>query len=48
MSLRRRAVETGDTTDEIRHVVLPATTTIGFRAMMSVLSWVDDVLLPNG
>ena len=47
MSLRRRAVETGYTTDEIRHGVLPDTTTLVFRAMMSLLSWMDDVLLPN-
>ena len=47
MSLRHRAVETGYTTDEIRHGVLPATTTLVFRAMISVLSWMDDVLPPN-
>jgi alkylhydroperoxidase/carboxymuconolactone decarboxylase family protein YurZ len=35
------------TTDEIRHVVLLATTTIGFPAMMSAMSWVDDVLVPK-
>ena len=39
-----RALETGCTPDEIRHVVLLATTTIGFPAMMSAMSWVDDVL----
>jgi hypothetical protein len=31
----------------IRHIVLLATTTIGFPAMMSVMSWVDDVLPPK-
>ena len=43
----RRALEAGCTPREIRHVVLLATTTIGFPAMMSALSWVDDVLLPK-
>lgn len=43
----RRALETGCTPDEIRHIVLLATTTIGFPAMMSVMSWVEDVLLPK-
>ena len=40
----RRAVEAGCSPDEIRHVVLLATPTIGFPAMMATLSWVDDVL----
>jgi alkylhydroperoxidase/carboxymuconolactone decarboxylase family protein YurZ len=40
----RRAVEAGCSPDEIRHVVLLATPTIGFPAMMAALSWVDDVL----
>lgn len=43
----RRALEAGCTPDEIRHVVLLATTTIGFPAMMSGMSWVEDVLLPK-
>lgn len=42
----RRALEAGCTADEIRHVVLLATTTIGFPAMMSALSWVEDILPP--
>jgi alkylhydroperoxidase/carboxymuconolactone decarboxylase family protein YurZ len=40
----RRAVEAGCSADEIRHVVLLATTTIGFPGMMAAFSWVDDVL----
>jgi alkylhydroperoxidase/carboxymuconolactone decarboxylase family protein YurZ len=40
----RRALEAGCTPGEIRHGVLLATTTIGFPAMMSAMSWVDDVL----
>ena len=40
----RRAVEAGCSAEEIRHVVLLATSTIGFPGMMATLSWVDDVL----
>ena len=40
----RRALETGCTGAEVRHVALLSTTTIGFPAMMSVLSWIEDVL----
>src|SRR5688572_24081796 len=40
----RRAVEAGCSPDEIRHVVLLATTTLGFPSMIKALSWVDDVL----
>jgi 4-carboxymuconolactone decarboxylase len=40
----RRAVEAGCSADEIRHVILLATTTIGFAGMMATFSWVDDVL----
>ena len=39
----RRAVEAGATLDECRHVVVLATTTIGFPAMMAALSWAEDV-----
>jgi alkylhydroperoxidase/carboxymuconolactone decarboxylase family protein YurZ len=40
----RRAVEAGCSADEIRHVILLSTTTIGFPSMMATFSWVDDVL----
>lgn len=40
----RRALEAGASPDECRHVVLLATTTLGFPAMMAALSWVEDVL----
>ena len=40
----RRALQAGCTPDEIRHVVLLATTTLGFPSMMGALSWVEDVL----
>ncbi len=39
----RRSIEAGATIEEIRHVVLLSTTTIGFPAMMAALSWVEDV-----
>ena len=39
----RRSLEAGGTIDECRHVVLLATTTIGFPSMMAALSWVEDV-----
>lgn len=40
----RRALEAGCSADEIRHVVLLATTTLGFPSMMAVMTWVEDVL----
>jgi len=40
----RRALQAGCDPDEIRHVVLLATTTLGFPSMMAALSWVEDVL----
>jgi len=39
----RRSLEAGASIEEVRHVVLMATTTIGFPAMMAALSWVEDV-----
>lgn len=44
----RRSLEAGATIDECRHVVLLATTTIGFPAMMAALSWVEDVAKESG
>ena len=40
----RKALELGITPDEIRHTVLLSFPTIGFPAMMAVLSWVNDIL----
>ena len=40
----RRAREAGCTPDEIRHVILLGTTTLGFPSMMAALTWVEDVL----
>lgn len=40
----RRALGAGCTADEIRHVILLATTTLGFPSMMATMTWVDDIL----
>lgn len=40
----RRALAAGCSLEEIRHVVLLATTTLGFPSMMAVLTWVEDEL----
>lgn len=40
----RRALESGASPEEIRHVAILSTTTIGFPSMMAALSWVDKVL----
>ena len=45
-SAARRALEAGCRPDELRHVVLLATTTLGFPAMMRGRAWVEDVLDP--
>ena len=43
-----RALETGATPREIRHVVLLGLTTLGFPSMMAALTWVEDVLKTAG
>ncbi len=40
----RRALLAGCKPDELRHVVLLATTTLGFPAMMGAMTWVEDIL----
>jgi AhpD family alkylhydroperoxidase len=40
----RRALESGASPDEIRHVVLLSLTSIGFANMMAAMTWVEDVL----
>jgi alkylhydroperoxidase/carboxymuconolactone decarboxylase family protein YurZ len=44
----RRSLEAGATIEECRHVVLLATTTIGFPATMAALSWVEDIVKKEG
>ena len=40
----RLAIERGASPEEVRHVALLATTTLGFPTMMRARVWVDDVL----
>jgi alkylhydroperoxidase/carboxymuconolactone decarboxylase family protein YurZ len=40
----RRALEAGCSPEEIYHVALLGTTTLGFPTMMKTFSWMDDVL----
>ncbi|MBE0555657.1 MAG: carboxymuconolactone decarboxylase family protein [Proteobacteria bacterium] len=39
----RRALESGVTGDELRHVALLAIPTIGFPPSMAAMSWIDDI-----
>ena len=39
-----KALEVGDSADEIRQVVLLAITTCGFPTAVASMQWVDDVL----
>ena len=40
----RRALEAGATSDEVRHAVRLALTTVGFPSMMAALGWANDVI----
>ena len=40
----RKALRAGCSPEEIRHVVVLATTTLGFPGMMAAYSWVDDIV----
>jgi alkylhydroperoxidase/carboxymuconolactone decarboxylase family protein YurZ len=40
----RRALQGGCTPDELRHVGVLATATIGFPSTMAAMSWIEDVL----
>ena len=40
----RKALQAGDSANEIRHVVLLAITTCGFPTAAASMQWVDDVL----
>ena len=40
----RKALDAGDTPEEIRHVAVLAITTCGFPAAIAGLGWVNDVL----
>jgi 4-carboxymuconolactone decarboxylase len=43
----RRALEAGATEDELYHVLLLLTSTIGFPTVSAALSWLDDVVCKN-
>ena len=40
----RRAIEAGCTAEEIYHVAILGTTTLGFPTTMKIFSWVDDIV----
>jgi 4-carboxymuconolactone decarboxylase len=40
----RRALEEGDTPDELRHAVILALTTAGFPTMIAAFKWVEEVI----
>lgn len=40
----RKALKTGCTKDEMRHVALLSLPTIGLPSMMAALSWIDDIV----
>ncbi|HEY6451435.1 MAG TPA: carboxymuconolactone decarboxylase family protein [Steroidobacteraceae bacterium] len=40
----RRALEAGASTEEIHHVLISITSTIGFPTFRAALSWADDVI----
>jgi 4-carboxymuconolactone decarboxylase len=40
----RKAINSGATNDELRHVALLSLPTIGLPSMMAALSWIDDII----
>lgn len=40
----RKALKTGCTKEEMRHVALLSLPTIGLPSMMAALSWIDDIV----
>ncbi len=40
----RKGLDKGLSAEEIRHVAILATTTVGFPSMMAAMTWVDDLL----
>lgn len=40
----RKAMNTGCTAEEMRHVALLSLPTIGLPSMMAALSWIDDII----
>ena len=44
MSHTRKAIESGATKEEIKHVILLTLSTTGFPSMVAAFGWVDEVL----
>ena len=44
----RHALASGCTAEEIRHVAVLGTSTIGLPATIRALTWISDYLSPNG
>jgi alkylhydroperoxidase/carboxymuconolactone decarboxylase family protein YurZ len=44
MSGTRKALESGATSEEIRHAIMPGLTTSGFPNMIAALGWVEEVI----
>lgn len=40
----RQALDSGATSDEIRHAIILLTSTIGFPTVSAALSWAEDIL----
>ncbi len=40
----RKALDAGATPEDVRHVALLATTTLGFPTAMATLTWIEDVV----
>ena len=43
----RKALEAGASADEVLHVVLLSSPTVGWPSMMAAYTWVQDILSPN-
>jgi 4-carboxymuconolactone decarboxylase len=44
----RKALDARASPEELRHVALLAIQTIGFPPAMAALSWIDDIIHPDG
>ncbi|HCA81228.1 MAG TPA: carboxymuconolactone decarboxylase family protein [Bacteroidetes bacterium] len=44
----RKALDAGASKEELRHVALLAIQTIGFPPAMAAMSWIDDIVNPDG
>lgn len=44
----RKALDAGASKEELHHIALLAIHTIGFPTAMASMSWIDDILKPDG